>query len=156
MVKDLWENPEQREQLIEMQRNLWADPEYKDRQVKAMREGAKARPTKPEVSAINILDGLYPNEWKYVGDGAIIIEGRNPDIININGKKAIVEVFGDYWHGFKHTRECPLIHELDRIDTYTKYGYKTLILWEHELKDEGSTVKKIKEFCAIIGLHNEV
>lgn len=137
-------------------KKLWADPEYKDKAVKACREGAKVRPTKPELSAINILDRLYPNEWKYVGDGAIIIEGRNPDIININGKKAIVEVFGDYWHGFKHTRECPLIHELDRIDTYTKYGYKTLILWEHELKDEGSAVKKIKEFCAIMGLYNEV
>ena len=156
IVKGLWENPEYREQMVEMQRNLWADSAYKDKQAKAMREGAKARPTKPEASTIDILNSLYPNEWKYVGDGSIVIEGRNPDIINVNGRKAIIEVFGDYWHGLKNTKECPLLHEMERIDLYAKYGYKTLIIWEHELKDEGSAVKKIKEFCAIMGLHNEI
>ena len=156
----MWSDPVDKEERIRkhgiMQKGLWANPEYKDKQSKVMRIGCEARPTKPEIVVIDILNKLYPNEWKYVGDGEIIIEGKNPDIINVNGKKAIIEVFGTYWHSMEVRKECPLIHELNLKDLYAKYGYKTLIVWQHELKDEGSAVKKIKEFCAIVGLHNEV
>lgn len=159
-VKALWDDPVYKEEKVRkhgaLQKRLWSNPEYRDKQSKIMRIGCEARPTKPEIVVIDILNKLYPSEWKYVGDGEIIIEGKNPDIINVNGKKAIIEVFGTYWHSMEVRKECPLIHELSRIDLYTKYGYKTLVLWQHELKDEGSAVKKIKEFCAIIGLHNEV
>lgn len=156
----MWSDPINKEERIRkhgvLQKNLWSNLEYKDKQSKVMRIGCEARPTKPEIVVIDILNKLYPNEWKYVGDGEIIIEGKNPDIININGKKAIIEIFGNYWHSLEVRKECPLIHELSRIDLYAKYGYKTLVVWQHELKDEGSAVKKIKDFCAIMSLHNEV
>lgn len=41
-----------------------------------------------------ILQEIFPNEWKYVGDGQLIINGKNPDWVNINGKKQLIELWG--------------------------------------------------------------
>lgn len=108
------------------------------------------RPTCPESEVLNMLDVMYPNEWKYTGDGDVIIGCKNPDIININGYKAVIEINGTYWHSKKCTDECPLLHELDRIEHYKQYGYKTLVIWEHELKHKDKVIKKIQDFYSEI------
>jgi len=61
-----------------------------------------------------------------------------PDFININGQKKIIELYGDYWH----RNDDPQ----DRIDLFAKYGYQTLIIWEHELKNEVELKDKLQEF----------
>jgi len=82
---------------------------------------------KPERYLLCVLDSLFPGEWKYVGDGQVIIAGKCPDFININGQKKVIELFGDYWHRDDDPH--------DRIDTFSPHGYKTFIVWERELKD---------------------
>jgi len=42
-----------------------------------------------------------------------------------------------------HNGENPEV----RIAYFREYGFKTLILWEHELKDTGAVIRKIQEFC---------
>jgi hypothetical protein len=36
--------------------------------------------------------------------------------------------------------------DLGRLDSYYKSGYKTLIIWEHELKDIDKLIKKLLKF----------
>ena len=145
--REWWEDSEHRERQSAMAKGMYATPERKDKQVKAMRQGAQISPTKPEICIEGILHDLYPNQWKFVGDGEVIIGGKNPDFININGKKQIIEMFGTYYHSKACNGECPLIHELERIDGYAKFGYATLVIWQHELKDEKAVRYKIVEFC---------
>jgi len=136
--------------LSEMRRKDWENPVYRANQVEKQRiamrkrlpkvlKGQRRKPTKPEIIMNSILDRHFPGEWKYTGDAKVIIEGRNPDFVNINGKKAIIEVFGVYWH--------PLFDVSKTEQFYSQYGYKTLIVWEDELKDENRIVRRIKELC---------
>jgi len=77
--------------------------------------------------------------FKYVGDGEVWLGNRNPDFININGHKQVIELFGDYWH--------PKTDVKDRINHYKEYGFTTLIIWEHELYSSPSNVfEKISIF----------
>jgi G:T-mismatch repair DNA endonuclease (very short patch repair protein) len=83
-----------------------------------------------------------PNEYKYVGSSDFWIEGLNPDFINCNGQKKIIELFGDYWHN----REDSKIRDKKRLKIYKKYGYETLVVWEKELKDMNKLKTKLINF----------
>ena len=85
------------------------------------------------------------NEYKFVGDWKFVINGFNPDFINCNGQKKIIELFGDYWHNLPGAVE----RDKRKLKEYKKYGYKTLVIWEKELKNLMSTTEKI------FGFHNE-
>lgn len=111
------------------------------------RRGAGLKPTKPEILMRELLENLYPRQWKYVGNGDVVLGRRNPDFVNVNGQKAIVEVFGDYWHSRQVTGKWKYLHCRETKRDYAKYGYKTLIVWESELKDMGVVTSKIQQFC---------
>jgi len=85
------------------------------------------KPNKLEKKLEKRLQRLFPNQWKYVGNGELVIGGRCPDYVNIDGKKRLIELFGDYWH----VKDNPQ----DRIDHFKKYGFDTFIIWEKEMKD---------------------
>ena len=89
------------------------------------------KPNKPEKALNALLNKLLPKEYKYVGNFKFWIESFNPDFININGQKKIIEMYGDYWHNRKDAKK----RDKRRLIAYKQYGYKTLIIWEHELKD---------------------
>jgi len=36
--------------------------------------------------------------------------------------------------------------ELGRTMLYNALGYQCLVIWEHELKDEGAVIAKVKQF----------
>ena len=72
------------------------------------------RPTNPEKIIQRILAKYFPKEWKYVGNGKVWFGKKNPDFININGQKKLIEVYGDYWHRNDNPQ--------DRIDHFKKYG----------------------------------
>lgn len=121
-------------------KRFWAalDSTERDRLIKKALLACHARPTKPELLLESILNDLYPKEWKYVGDGQVIIGGKNPDFINVNGQKKIIEVFGDYWHRNDDPK--------DRINLFKKYGFKTLVVWQHELTNLGQVGKRLEKF----------
>lgn len=119
-------------------RRLWANPVWAMQRVSRIMGGLSLRPNKAEMLLFNLLSELYPDDWKYVGDGSLIIGRLNPDFVNVNGKKQIIELFGDYWHKEQE--------EQARINRFTEYGFATLIIWENELKDLGRVTNKIREF----------
>ncbi|KKM20140.1 hypothetical protein LCGC14_1648420, partial [marine sediment metagenome] len=95
----------------------------------------------------NLLSKTVSNKYKYVGNGKYWIINFNPDFININGQKKIIELYGCYWH------KCPKCKfgnkrtiDIGRIKTYKKYGYQTLIVWEHELKNLDKVKTNILKF----------
>jgi len=78
--------------------------------------------------------------YKYVGDFKVWIDGKNPDFMNCNGEKKLIELFGNHWH--KKDDEITL------PDHYKKYGFKTLVIWENDMKNQSdeNLVKLIREF----------
>ena len=100
------------------------------------------KPNKPEKVMINLFkENDLP--FNYVGDGKIWFRGQNsafnPDFLSKNPKH-IIELFGDYWH--RNTKK----RDKERLKTYSKYGYKTLVIWEHELKNHNKVINKIRNF----------
>jgi very-short-patch-repair endonuclease/predicted DNA-binding protein YlxM (UPF0122 family) len=116
----------------------WSNPEISGPIVAKILRAINIRPNKAELHLERILNDNFPNSWKYVGDGEFIIGGKNPDFININGKKQIIELFGTHWHN--------LFDVAKRTETFRQYGFNTLIIWEDELNNEEAIVKRIKSF----------
>ena len=127
-----------REYMMEVCHNL----SVKERRTRSTIKACNIRPNRQEAILNNILSTNFPNDWKYVGNGDLIIAGKCPDFVNTNGKKALIELFGDYWHKDDNPE--------DRIKIFEPYGYKTLVVWENELKNPDAIVARIQnEFYAI-------
>ena len=101
------------------------------------KEAWHKKPNKPEKLVEQFLNQKFPQEWKFVGNGEIWIGRKNPDFININGQKKLIEVYGDYWHKDDNPQ--------DRIDHFKKYGFNTLVLWEKDIFNS-SFIEKIQTF----------
>lgn len=134
--------PDVKAKLSATRKELWKSPEF----AKMMGEAQHIYPNKPETFLLNLLNELYPGEWKYTGDFSFIINGKSPDFTNVNGQKKLIELFGDYWHAGENPQ--------DRKDIFKPFGYETLILWESELKDMDFVLFQLEEFMKE-GIHNE-
>lgn len=115
-------------------KEYWQTPKYVQKQMKSR----GSFPNKKELYLQDLLNEWVPNTFKYVGDGEFILAGKCPDYLNINGKKQLIELYGDYWHRGQNPKE--------RIDLFKSYGYSTLVIWESELKDLPKLKEKIINF----------
>lgn len=110
--------------------------------------GANKTPTQPELRIIGIVSKHFP-EFKYNGNGQldVILGGMIPDFFNVNGKKQVIEVFGDYYHGTicRNWRNS----ELGKRMVYNSLGYKCLVLWESEIENntDEELVDTIRKFA---------
>lgn len=127
-------SPESCKKMSVKRLEKFKDPAF----VSLMKKAWGIKPNKPETFLTGLLENLYPGEWKYTGDFSFMINGKNPDFVNCNGQKKCIELFGDYWHKGQNPQ--------DRIDVFKPFGFETLVIWEHELKDIGNVSEKIKEF----------
>lgn len=122
------------------------DPEFAKRMVANITAHASSKkPNIPEQMVMAILDACFPNQWKYVGNGGTEFGGLMPDFINIDGKKQLIEMFGDYWHRDENPQ--------DRIDHFKQFGFSTLVIWERELKNPEKVEEKIVSFSSVETLH---
>ena len=96
------------------------------------------KPNQQEQRLQGILDECFPNEFVYNGDCSlgITLNSMIPDFVNINDKKQVIELFGDYWHRNDNPEE--------RIARYKEVGWDALVIWEHELNDLECLLQKIK------------
>jgi len=101
--------------------------------VRAAMLAQNIKPNKPEIALMKLLNIVCPSEYRYVGDGTLIINGISPDFVNVNGRKKIIEVFGDYWHSTKITGRNKKQEEQERKAKFAAIGFNCLIIWEHEL-----------------------
>jgi G:T-mismatch repair DNA endonuclease (very short patch repair protein) len=79
--------------------------------------------------------------YQYVGDFSFWVGGKNPDFLNINGQKKLIELYGNYWHNLEGR-----MSEKERKCHFKRYGFDCLIVWERELADEVALISKLKEF----------
>jgi len=124
----------------EFSKKLWKTKRGLELRKKSL-QACQKRPNKCEQYLITLLQkNNLP--YKYVGNGEFILGGRNPDFLSINGKKKLIELFGDYWHSNKFNEK---LSAKDRIKFFKKFGFDALIIWEYELKDF-EILNKIKRF----------
>jgi len=109
---------------------VWAriSPEEKSSWVRNCRKGTKfgLGKTLPELSLEIYLKRNFPGEWIYNGQNQadFIIGGKIPDFVNINGRKAVIEVFGTFFHF-----ECEVE---EKVNYYKSLGYECLVIWEYD------------------------
>ena len=113
---------------------LWQDPKY----VAKIMKSRGVKPNKVELRLQSLLNSVFPEEWKFVGDGQLIIGGKCPDFANVNGKKALIELYGAYWHSEQKPQ--------DRINKFAEYGYKCLVIWDKELENEEAVLNRVRAF----------
>jgi hypothetical protein len=116
----------------------WKDVDFKNKAIETIMKSCKKKPNKVELKFEKLLNDVLPNEYRYVGNGQFFLAGKCPDFLNVNGKKKVIEVFGDYWHKGENPSEL--------INHYRTYGFDCLIVWEHELKDLDDISKKVVQF----------
>jgi len=124
-----------KKKLSEIVKDWWKDPDN------ARKCLVFNSPNKQELKLLKILESMYPGEWKFVGDGKVIIDGKCPDFINVNGQKKIIELYGERWHE-NHDPQ-------DRINVFKPYGYDTLVIWVRELQNSSKAKKIIQTFYEI-------
>lgn len=150
IVKELWQKPEYIRKHSEHSIALWQNADY----VAAVMKARSLKPTKPERQLNDILSRYFP-EFEYNGNGrlGVTLGGLTPDFVNVNGKKAVIEVFGDYYHSPRILGDRWQGSELGKIMVYNSLGWKCLVIWEHELKEltEEQIVDKIKTFQRLSG-----
>lgn len=153
-IKKYNKYPKLRNHLSTLLKKRYRDPKF----LELYSFNIKLKPNKPESLLKNRLNNLFPNEYKYVGDGKVILDGYNPDFINVNGQKKLIEFFGNYWHANPYIyKDSDIIYknlnasqiwknDKKRIETFKRLGYETLIIWEHELKDLNRLNIKLLQF----------
>ncbi len=79
------------------------------------------------------------NEYELNVLGNLLRMGKKiPDFVNINGKKKVIEVFGDYHHRGQDPQY--------RINEFKSFGWDTLVVWEHELKNMAELKETLTNF----------
>ena len=144
-LQKLWADENYRRKQIASRKATWQRKEYRKKQLEAIARGLGQQPNSAERRLQATLDCHFPGSWKYTGDGSFIIEGYRPDFTNINGKKEIIELFGDYWHSAKKIKKWSE-SELGKIMAYNSFGYRCLVIWEYELKNPDTLKGKLLEF----------
>ena len=137
---------EHKRKLSEVFTEKWKDSDFAKKMVKSW----NPKPNKPEKLIYNLLQNILPNEYILNIKGHVVIDGKVPDFININGQKKLIEFNGCYFH------HCPICSPNSKINglkeaekrtkLFKKYGYETLVVWEHELEDMEAVTNKILEF----------
>lgn len=95
------------------------------------------KPNKPEKVLIHLIDEMRL-PYKYVGDFKFWIDGKNPDFINTNSQKKIIEMYGKHWHDEEEM--------VKRKFLFAQYGYDTLFIWDNELENIEGVKQKLLEF----------
>lgn len=126
---------EVREKISKTIKKLWEDEDYRNKTLIAQQK----KQNKSELKVSEILEKLFPCEYKYVGNRELFLgyPPKNPDWVH-KSKNKVIEFLGRYWH--------PDEDEFILKNHYNKIGYDCLIIWEEELKNKDVLEQKIKNF----------
>jgi hypothetical protein len=156
--KGIHESEEHKKKISEVLKKGYATGKYvsfslgvspSEETKKKISESFGLKPNGMELYLDSILQNHFPDEWKFVGDGQVIIGGLCPDFINVNGKKKIIELFGHFWHEGKIISKGGVLEhrtEAGKKKVYGEIGYDTLVIWDDELDNESKVIEKINRF----------
>ena len=106
--------------------------------------GEHKKPNKLEKRLIDLIQ-RENLPFKYVGNWEFIVGGKCPDFMSTNGKKLLIELFGNYWHTVKARETVE-----ERVARFREHGFETQVLWESEMGEEKRVLEKIRRFCGEI------
>lgn len=139
-IRSLKEKPrlwsiEAKAKIKATKKRQWQDSAFAHMMMRSWRR----HPNKAELKLEGIIDQVCP-DFRYNGcvEQGVVIGGRIPDFVNVNGKKKVIELFGTYWHRGQHIE--------DRIEEYAKFGFGCLVIWENELHNPEKVAAKVKDF----------
>jgi len=102
-------------------------------------------PNRQECLLATVFAEVCPGFFTFNVNGrGLFIGNKRPDFRG-NGK-CVAEMFGTYWHGRRITGRSRKAEEQRRKRHFAKYGYRTLIVWEDELRDRAVLERKIRTF----------
>jgi len=109
---------------------------HSDKRVKNIIKASHKRPTSLEIKVMKFLRKQYPKQWKYVGNGALIINGHCPDFVNCNGKKQVILANGLYWHQKRYPNKSK--KEIERIESkpYEEFGFMVSFIWNDNISND--------------------
>jgi len=161
LLKEKWRDPSYRKAMSEMAISLWQDQKYRNKQkyrinllkigdpefLKKFYASRRVRPTHPEQLLDLLLQKHFPKEFAYNGDYSkgVSLGGLIPDFININGRKLVIEVFGDYWHDKRNGVPWKST-EFGRKATFAQLGFDCVIIWESQLNNPKSVIEEIRRY----------
>jgi len=127
-------------------REAMKNPDVKERTIKGILKKFKERPTTTENAFIKFfLENNLP--FNYCGDGSLIIGFKNPDFVENNGRKICLEVGNKKQKSiFHHHYVNWQGYEKERIEHFSKYGWKCLVLWDEELKNKCLLLGRVNNF----------
>ena len=100
-----------------------------------MKHNHYPQPNNLELKFIDFVNH-YKLPFRFVGDGQIWINRKNPDFIDTLNHRYLIELFGNYWHN---------VEEVSKYHYhYHKHNFKCLVIWESDilnLKDEEILLK---------------
>jgi very-short-patch-repair endonuclease len=101
-----------------------------------------------EAKLERFLKIAFPGEFKYVGDKQVCIGRRFPDFINVNGRKELIELFGDHVHGPEFTGRRRCDESRSKKAHYKKFGFRTAVVWTKQLNNEEKLLQSIQQQLA--------
>jgi len=107
--------------------------------IAAAMRALSVHPNRPEMALLGLLRQVAP-VWEFVGDGTLIVGGKSPDFQTNDGSNLLCEMYGDYWHRNDDPQE--------RIDWFAQFGYKTIVVWERELRNPYQVLSRLHEFMS--------
>lgn len=128
-------NEERKSKIKLTMKDIWTDDKWKELQLKKMVKGLWKRPTSLEKKMIELIKVNNLN-YKYCGDGSVILNGKCPDFINCNGQKIVLETANRYHHQNNY--------EESRKNVFSQIGFRTLVFWEEDFKNPELIISKIK------------
>ena len=113
------------------EKELWQNPEH------AKKCLYRRIPSGPEQMFMNLCNE-YGLQYQYVGNGALIIDRKNPDFVGIYDEHKLIEIWGGY---FKKGRDPQ-----DKVNLFKIRGYQCLVIWASELVYPEKVILRIKKF----------
>ena len=127
-------DPKHHETYSRIMKTWWDSLSVEDRAafVRRRHKAQYVKPNRLEVKVQQALDKWFPGEWKY-NSGETVIGGKIPDFVNVNSKKAVIEVFGNYWHKSKDVRI--------RKAHFRRFGMDCVVVWERAFKKDPEVLR---------------
>jgi len=127
---------EEKQKIREANKEHWQNPEWKEKMIKKLLQSLRIRPTSLEQQfSIEFIQNCNL-PYKCVGDGSFLIGYKNPDYIDTNGKKICIEVSSKREKSIKRKNRCYQSwqeYEKQRIEHFTKYGWKCIVLFAEKI-----------------------
>lgn len=124
--------PQHRAKMSEIVRGLWKNPEYAKKVLRRRIPSGEEF----EFTRLSLDNDL---KYAYVGNEVLVIDGKNPDFVNLDEHHKIIEIWGDYYKRGRNPQQL--------IDFYYMRGYQCLIIWASELKhDSLKVIDEVRRF----------